>query len=268
MLENFPDFCKKRIIIQSVIADNVNKKNAMSFLKKEMNINTPESRILKVIGYSQRNQGQYISKAICNKIKEKDILHNYLLALDDIKDMTSRDIKELFKINKDIEQEFKVIMSMEKRFIFDDVVQREEYIRHFSCPAGIDNIFISINGDIHICNKTDYSYPFGNIESGINVDVLKDFYLSFYEEIKDKCSACWALHFCSICPASILNNKKFIHPNKSECDHIKKEVLICVKKFVILLQYESLYDKLKEIFQEKSISFLNYDGPININNIR
>lgn len=268
MIESYPEICKKRFVVQSVLADNINKKDALLFLRKELNINTPQSKVLKVIGYPQRNREEFVSKEICNKFKEKDVLYSYKLLIDSIKGMTFVDLKKLFEVNKDIEQEFKSVLLMEKRFVFDNVRRKEQYVKHFSCPAGIDNIFISVNGDIHICNKTDYSYPLGNIKSGLDTAIIKRFYSSFYKEIRYKCSNCWAFHFCSVCPASILNDKRFIHPAKTECRHVKREALINIVKYVILLCNEDLYERIDTYFKEKKdVSFLNYNGVINIKNM-
>lgn len=266
MVERFPDFCRERIIIQSVLADNVDRKSALMFLRKDMKMNTPDHKVLKIIGYPQRNKYQCIPKTICNKIEEKNILSTYKLLLDKIEKFSFSDIKTFFCISKDIEQEIKDVMSMEKLFVFDDIVQSKESIKHFSCPIGIDNIFISVNGDIHICNKTDYSYPLGNVYNGIDVDIVKNFYSSFYELIRKKCSGCWAIHFCNICPAGVLNDGKFILPSEIECKHIKKEILVNMKKFIILLHNEKLYEKIEKYIQGKEVSYLNYDGPINIEN--
>ncbi|WP_294546334.1 SPASM domain-containing protein [uncultured Bacteroides sp.] len=269
MIESYPEICKERFVVQSVLADNINKKGALAFLKKELNINTPESKVLKVIGYAQRNRKEFISKHICNKFKEKSILNNYELLLDKIKDMTFVDIKKLFEVNKDVEQEFKSVLLMEKKVIFDNVIRKEQHVKHFSCPAGIDNIFISANGDIHICNKTDYSYPLGNVKSGLDITIIERFYSSFYKEIRVNCSNCWAFHFCGVCPASVLNDKRFVHPNKAECRHVKRGALINIVKYVMLLYNENLFDMIDAYFKEKKdMSFLNHDGVINIKKMK
>ena len=48
-------------------------------------------------------------------------------------------------------------------------VSCNKYNNWFTCPAGIDNIFVSVDGNIHICNKSDYSSVLGNVDTGYHL---------------------------------------------------------------------------------------------------
>lgn len=117
-----------------------------------------------------------------------------------------------------------------------------------SCPMGIDNIMISVNGDMHICHKTDGSMPFGNVFTGINENKIVKLYKDYIEATNNKeCRSCWAFHFCPFCGATRMKNGKFCNPQQEECDYIRKGIEL---KFVLFIEiykhYPELISKLLE----------------------
>lgn len=80
-----------------------------------------------------------------------------------------------------------------------------------------------------------------------------------------KCHSCWAIHFCGICPAALLNDGKFHLPNDEECEIVKKNICLQLKKYIMLLNRDELYEKLETaILNLPKRTFLNYREPLNI----
>ena len=133
-----------------------------------------------------------------------------------------------------------------------------------TCPAGIDNIMISPDGNFHICHKTDCSYPVGNCETGLDLEKVKDFLITYNKKVnEDACKSCWALHFCHFCSATRLTNGEFVNPGKSECDYTKKMYELYLNQFFLLSEYnENLFSQIAEYVDEphKHISIIDINN--------
>ena len=103
---------------------------------------------------------------------------------------------------------------------------------------GIDNNMIGVNGDIHICHKTDGSAPFANIhELPINYDKLVDIYLEHNKAVNEGgCRSCWAVRYCSVCGAKRLHKGKMANPNFDECEVIRMEQQLSMKAFFYAIE--------------------------------
>ena len=102
-----------------------------------------------------------------------------------------------------------------------------------TCPMGIDNNMISVNGDIHICHKTDGSIPFANIHHlPIDYDKLVDIYVEHNRVVNQGgCRSCWAVRFCAVCGASRLRAGRMVNPTFDECEVIRLEQKLFMSAF-------------------------------------
>ena len=98
---------------------------------------------------------------------------------------------------------------------------------------GIDNNIISVNGDIHICHKTDGSIPFANIHHlPIDYDKLVDIYVEHNRVVNQGgCRSCWAVRFCAVCGASRLRAGRMVNPTFDECEVIRLEQKLFMSAF-------------------------------------
>ena len=94
-----------------------------------------------------------------------------------------------------------------------------------SCPMGIDNNMVGVDGQIHICHKSDGSYPFANIyDSPIDYKRLANLYQEYNKTInRGLCKNCWAVRHCDVCGVKRLNNKMFNNPKPIECEALRQE---------------------------------------------
>ncbi len=108
-----------------------------------------------------------------------------------------------------------------------------------SCPMGIDNNIVGVDGNIHICHKTDGSAPFGNIYSlPIDYEKLVDIYIDHNHSVNEGgCRSCWIVNFCPICGARRLNNGKMQNPTHDECKVIREEERLMLMAYFYAAQY-------------------------------
>lgn len=75
------------------------------------------------------------------------------------------------------------------------------------CIPGGRN-FIGANGNIYLCEKTLRKYYIGNTKNGYDLDKINSLYDIFYKKTRElRCNNCWAINFCSLCFAHILEYK-------------------------------------------------------------
>jgi uncharacterized protein len=158
------------------------------------------------------------------------------------------------KYDRTFFNELEKILNIEDHVNFDDLQGSDFFIGLFSCPLGVESIMISINGDIHCCCKTDYSFPLGHVETGIDKEKLIEIYASYYNKINKKCKNCWAFRFCNICPAMTAWNGEFILPNEKECKNIRIIALINLIKYIILTEeYDYIYSNIYTYYKENTL---------------
>ncbi len=120
-----------------------------------------------------------------------------------------------------------------------------------ACPMGIDNIMIGVNGEMHICHKTDGSMPFGNVQTGIDIQKLKEIYAKFIDVTnKIECRSCWAFRFCSLCGAMRMKDGEFINPTEKECDFYRQNAYLSINLLIAInKKYPELIEKIVEYKQ-------------------
>lgn len=132
-----------------------------------------------------------------------------------------------------------------------------------SCPMGYDNIMIGVNGEMHICHKTDGSMPFGNIRTGIDVQKMKDLYKKFIDATnKIECRSCWAFRFCPLCGAARMKNGSFHNPTEKECDFYKQDASSNIN---LLIAVNKKYPDLIEKIMKYKENLKNYKSIVDYN---
>jgi uncharacterized protein len=255
LVQKNPDFAKEKLFIQSVLAENTDHKRCIKHLKSEFQ-NT--GIVKKVLFFPQKVEQNILPKTqnISNLGRFVEIIENMLNKSDE----------EVFKMlddNSNLFDEFDKIISLGDRINVDVPLANDIANRHFSCPIGHDVIFVSVDGDFHACEKSDYSYSFGNLTEKINDGKLNQLYKDYYKEINNNCTSCWAFNFCQVCPVLLLNNGKFKSPSDQECMKIRNQIYEEITKYLILLDQDHLVESISKYrAQNKTLSFLDYDRAI------
>ena len=75
-----------------------------------------------------------------------------------------------------------------------------QYCWNACCIPGNRRLYVCTNGNYKLCEKMGESPFIGHVDTGVNFDAVKKYYISQYEEksLKD-CSNCWAVNMCNVC---------------------------------------------------------------------
>lgn len=135
-----------------------------------------------------------------------------------------------------------------------------------TCPVATDNIMIDVDGNFHICHKTDGSFVLGNVDEGLNRDALRKFYADLAQTSDcEACRNCWAVRSCGQCAAVRLRGGAFVNPNEDECRYIRKTALIDYEIFAKLYQrHPDIIDRLDEFMNDPD----RYQGVIDLSTIK
>lgn len=253
IIDNYPDYAKNNVGFQTVLADNISVFEAQDFIEKTFKLNTPLNLVLTCSISPQREEGRFLSQFEFTEGSIDEAILSFKEKLDRISLEKSESLENLLGYNKKLYQELKNVLMVEDLLSLNFSQGTDSISRLFSCPLGADTIFIASDGSMHCCAKTDYSFSFGHINTGINKDELIEIYTTYHNEIEKQCNSCWAFRFCHICPALVCYDKKFYLPRKNECDQIKKNAHIRLIQYILLTEkYEHLSHQIKS-FQKKQL---------------
>ena len=91
------------------------------------------------------------------------------------------------------------------------------------CIPGQRRLYLCTDGTYKICERIGNSPSIGNVKDGINLNAIKKYYLSDYEDASlEDCSKCWAIHLCDLCFASCYEKNGInIETKKSLCGEVR-----------------------------------------------
>lgn len=268
IIKSAPEYAKNRVILQSVLANNTSEKEIKQFIQDKFKIESPEITIKKSLTIPQRVEKEYLSKYQFLNAPPSDYIENFRKILKKIEAYDKDELKTFLKYNSELNSMIENVLLIEKSLVFDNPKGIAKANKMFSCPLGTDSIFVSLNGNIHCCNKVDYSFPIGDIHDGLDVDKLTNIYKNYHQKVNDKCSDCWAYTYCKMCPAMVIYSEIYYLPKNTECEQIKLQFEVQLKSYIVLNEeFTNLYDRLNDIYYNKDVDLLTYSQPIDINNI-
>ncbi len=120
-----------------------------------------------------------------------------------------------------------------------------------TCPLCVDNIMVDVDGDMHICHKTDGSLPLGNVlRGGYDIEKMEEAYRSYGEATNcEACRNCWAVNECKYCAATRLHGGRWKNPLPDECALQRRSVEYLLKLFVAV--YKEDPGILQRLMQHK-----------------
>lgn len=255
LIEISPDYCKSRIMLQAVSADNIDKRAAIEYILEKYS-----KQVLQCTAYKQN---YWHNPQVVKQHPNSFNYESFENLCGSLENMTAKEIEILMTSDKDKIALFKDLFSLEKYLVFDNPSGTNRHHREFSCPIGIDAIFCASDGNLHICNKSDYSFPIGDIWGGVDTSKVFDLYKKYYTEINATCKNCWAFRFCKTCPASVLLDSEFHIARQDLCEDNREMLERRIMRYIILVHYPNAYDLLKEHYLlNKKETFLNFEGSI------
>lgn len=124
------------------------------------------------------------------------------------------------------------------------IVQRPEYSSPVQtyylngcCVPGARKQFVSVDGTILLCERVESGCSIGNVQDGVDIDLIKRIYVKEYSERSiESCSKCWALQLCSICYVHVIFDSRFdILRKERNCNLMRKRMLDLLILFCELL---------------------------------
>lgn len=261
LMLKYPKYVKEYVTIQSVLANNIDTERGEEFINDLFLVQDKENK--KILGWNknhQRIEGEFIGRRALDFDMEKaiSIFEGNLLNL---KQKKAGELERIISSDSNIYYELLDLLSIDK-FINVDNPSFVNVSKSFSCPIGSDTMFVSVNGNMHFCCKTDQSFPIGDINKGLDSSLIEQMYALYFSEIERHCIGCWAFHFCKICPALTCWKKKIKLPTEIECESIKKISELQLRKYIILnRKYESLYEGISIYFKKREANFKRDSKP-------
>lgn len=125
----------------------------------------------------------------------------------------------------------------------------EAYCLNACCVPGARKQFVSVDGNITVCERIGMAPAIGNVESGVDIELIRKLYISDYvKESLRSCSECWAIQLCPICYMDAFSKNNIdIQKKDDSCAGARYSVLKYLTLFCRLLEInESGLDHLKE----------------------
>ncbi len=106
------------------------------------------------------------------------------------------------------------------------------------CIPGKNKPLVSVDGNIHVCERISPFVPIGNIWDGFDIPKIRKLWNEFADLMDmEDCRSCWALWNCGRCFAGILDNKNFSKEKKLEkCENIRNHVEKDTTSFCSILE--------------------------------
>lgn len=255
LLGNNPEFCKKYVCLQAVQADNIDTIAAAKFINDTFKDKVINCQFLTQSYWNGEQKKKNKPIETFDFIFYENLYHTF-------DNLSSDEFYRMLSDNNNYYDLFKGIFEFENAISLDSPRGSNNFYRTFSCPIGIDVIFVAADGHLHMCNKSDYSYPLGDVSQGIDVNELKELYMKYYAAFCEQCKACWAFNFCKVCPATSMVNKTFRTKDIDMCRMSRFWLFDVVYSYIILQKYPKVYSLARKYYKEKlsKQSFLSNEG--------
>lgn len=135
-----------------------------------------------------------------------------------------------------------------------------------SCFVGKAGLFVDTKGKYHLCERSDFSMPIGDVHSGKDEEAITHIYTGYFKVMDSKeCRNCWAAHFCTLCIAALVKEGKIVPPHRFQCEDIRSSMeaqikdLLYIKKFYpkILLCMDNMYAQANDTTIDDFLSYIN-----------
>lgn len=136
-----------------------------------------------------------------------------------------------------------VLTGIHNRVLLDRPIGKYSY--NACCIPSYRRLYVCTDGSYKVCEKMGDSPLIGAVDSGLDIDAIREYYFNQYEDasIKD-CSKCWAINLCDICYAECYNDKGInIEKKRILCNSTRQAVLRR------LSAYHSVLERRPEIIE-------------------
>ncbi|WP_101774035.1 radical SAM protein [Peptostreptococcus faecalis] len=135
--------------------------------------------------------------------------------------------------------------------------EMKEIYFHGNCIPGQRRLYVNVDGDFRVCERTGDSPFIGNYNYGYDFDAIyKNYYQEHLDYFNEKCKTCWAHNLCSICYSTTMNKDGLDYKRlDSICKSARGTVEKQLEGYYTLLKYNR--DLLENIINDSEEEFSN-----------
>lgn len=262
LLEIYPKYTKEKVTIQAVDYPGYDKDSVLEFFNSKTQAqNFAGVNNVLMLSYTDFSEDK---NPICTNINLEELQHNLDILIENhdlffssIKSsLSTKDIIIKIKTNPFINGILQYAFEIERK-----ISNKPRTILNYfnSCYIARANLFVSTNGEYHICERTDFSMPIGNVHDGIDSMKLRSIYSRYFSIMnRVKCRSCWCGLFCNLCIGQTLYKNNITSPNDNKCEQIKLMADHALKLLILLSnRHPHVYIALDEYF--KNTDYITID---------
>lgn len=146
-----------------------------------------------------------------------NVLVEWLVKQSDKQDDFSAEVKNLY--NASLQD---VLSRIHNRILLDKPL--DLFHLNGCCVPGQRRLYITTDGQYKVCERIGDSPVIGDVEHGLDVEVIKKYYFDEYSLYSiPKCNDCWAVRLCGICYANCMTEEGIdIKKKDSLCESVRE----------------------------------------------
>ncbi|MNZ63993.1 hypothetical protein D3C78_821520 [compost metagenome] len=139
-------------------------------------------------------------------------------------------------------------MRIHQRSIFSKIIPN--ITLNGCCIPGQRRIYITVDGEFKICERVGSAPNIGDLNSGLNMESIKQTYLFGHrEQSQQKCSTCWLARLCDLCYVHSYDKGGFNANKKARNCSVRKESYIkyLQRYFTLLEKNPNAFDYMGDL---------------------
>ncbi len=118
-----------------------------------------------------------------------------------------------------------MLLRVHKRSIYPFPV--EQYPFNACCVPGARRLYVTTEGELHVCERIGNSPSIGNIFDGVDIERVKKNYVDGYSDASSEfCKNCWAIRLCERCYINNYDKNGYKNENlKKQCHEMQDYVM-------------------------------------------
>lgn len=111
------------------------------------------------------------------------------------------------------------------------------------CFPGSVRLYVTTDGQYHICERINNCFPIGNCDDGIEYESVLNVINKFHKQKGEQCFSCEAKHICQACYATFSKKDKF--EGEAYCEKIKRSLPDLLSEYVSIMEKgPGLFDRI------------------------
>ncbi|MBE3139259.1 MAG: radical SAM protein [Thermoplasmata archaeon] len=112
------------------------------------------------------------------------------------------------------------------------------------CLPGSSRLYVSTDGNFHVCEKINMHFPIGDIYRGLDKKKIERMVNQFNKTVLCHCTSCQAMNLCTACYIPFCVKKKFVIGNT--CEEIRRSIFRDIRDFT------SIKEERPDAFKSRS----------------